>query len=265
MVDNEIEIDPAPDSFTEHVDMFGNLSHYLELHTPHRRLVVAKKSTVDVERAPADPASLDEWTVASAALALAGRAAGGGEDLTLRAGYLLPSSLVDIGPDVRRYAERFLPPHAPLGTAVAALISGIYEDFTYSKGATTVRTTLPELLELRAGVCQDFAHLAAGCLRSVGLPARYVSGYLETQPPPGKPKLRGADATHAWVSVQVPGGGWLDLDPTNDCAADSRYIVTAWGRDYRDVAPLRGVIYTEGATSSLDVSVDVDRLPRRSR
>lgn len=265
VITNEIEVDPTPDSFTEHVDMFGNLSHYLELHTPHRHLVVAKKSTVDVERRPVDLAEFDEWTVASASLALAGRAATGGEDLTLRAGYLLPSPLVDIAPEVRAYAERFLPARAPLGTALAALISGIYEDFTYSKGATTVRTTLPELLDLRAGVCQDFAHLAAGCLRSVGLPARYVSGYLETQPPPGKPKLRGADATHAWVSVQVPGGGWLDLDPTNDCAADSRYIVTAWGRDYRDVAPLRGVIYTEGATSSLDVSVDVDRLPRRSR
>ena len=108
-----------------------------------------------------------------------------------------------------------------------------------------MRTTLPELLDLRQGVCQDFTHLALGCLRAVGLPARYVSGYLETAPPPGQPRLEGSDASHAWASVMVPGGGWVDLDPTNDHLADSRYVVTAWGRDFRDVSPLKGVVFTE--------------------
>ena len=124
-----------------------------------------------------------------------------------------------------------------------------------------MRTTLPELLALRQGVCQDFTHLALGCLRAVGLPARYVSGYLETAPPPGRPKLEGSDASHAWASVMVPGGGWVDLDPTNDHLADSRYVVTAWGRDFRDVSPLKGVIFTESSGSSLEVGVDVVRLP----
>ena len=107
---------------------------------------------------------------------------------------------------------------------------------------------------------QDFAHLAVGCLRSVGLPARYVSGYVETSPPPGQPKLEGSDASHAWTSVLVPGGEWIDLDPTNDHFADSRYIVTAWGRDFRDVSPLKGVVFTEAKKSTLEVKVDVFRV-----
>lgn len=252
---NTIRIDPEPDALTEHVDLFGNHSHYVEVRTPHRHLEVAKTTVVAVHRRAPDLASLDRWTVATAAGARAS------DDPTLRAAYLLPSPLVEIAPAVRAYAAGVLPSHAPLGAALDALVSRIFADFRYAKGVTNVRTTLPELLELRAGVCQDFAHLAIGCLRAVGLPARYVSGYLETQPPPGKPKLRGADATHAWASVGLPDGRWLDLDPTNDCVADARYVVNAWGRDYRDVAPLKGVIFTEGATSSLAVSVDVHRLP----
>jgi transglutaminase-like putative cysteine protease len=147
-----------------------------------------------------------------------------------------------------------------LGEALVGLYSTIYRDFKYELGATSVRTTLPELLRLRKGVCQDFAHLAVGCLRSVGLPARYVSGYVETSPPPGQPKLEGSDASHAWTSVLVPGGEWIDLDPTNDHFADSRYIVTAWGRDFRDVSPLKGVVYTESKKSTLEVKVDVFRV-----
>ncbi|MFZ1410433.1 MAG: transglutaminase family protein, partial [Micropruina sp.] len=161
---------------------------------------------------------------------------------------------------VREYALTVLAPERPLGDALVGLYSTIYRDFKYRLGATSVRTTLPELLTLRAGVCQDFAHLAVGCLRSVGLPGRYVSGYVETSPPPGQPKLEGSDASHAWASVLVPDGSWIDLDPTNDHFADSRYIVTAWGRDFRDVSPLKGVIYTEAKTSSLEVQVDVFRV-----
>ena len=159
--------------------------------------------------------------------------------------FTLPSPLVAVGARVRAYAAEVLAPSRPLGEAIDALTHRIHSDFTYRKGATSVKTTLGELLELRQGVCQDFAHLAVGCLRAVGLPARYVSGYLETAPPPGRPKLRGADATHAWAAVLTPTGDWLDLDPTNDHFADSRYIVTAWGRDFSDVSPLRGVVFTE--------------------
>ena len=254
VLEHAIHIDPTPDVLTEHTDLFGNHSHYVEFQTPHRHLEVAKTTVVAVHHPDPDLASLDRWTVAGAAAAPAT------DDPTLRTAYLLPSPLVEVSPEVRAYAADILRPDAPLGEALDSLVTAIFTDFRYAKGITNVRTSLPELLQLRAGVCQDFAHLALGCLRAFGLPARYVSGYLETQPPPGRPKLRGADATHAWASVALPDGRWLDLDPTNDCVADSRYVVTAWGRDYRDVAPLKGVIFTEGATSSLTVSVDVHRL-----
>ena len=255
VLEHTLRIDPVPDALTEHVDLFGNHSHYVEVQSPHRHLEVAKTTVVQVHRPALELAGLNRWTVASAA------AAPGAGDPTLRAAYRLPSALVDVGPEVRDYAAPILRPDAPLGAALEELVSRVFADFRYAKGVTNVRTTLPELLDLRAGVCQDFAQLTIGCLRVAGLPARYVSGYLETQPPPGRPKLRGSDATHAWASVGLPDGRWIDLDPTNDCVADSRYLVTAWGRDYRDVAPLRGVIFTEGATRSLSVSVDVLRIP----
>ena len=190
-----------------------------------------------------------------------------------RAEGLLPSPLVELSAEVRAYAAAVLPADRPLGEALTALHRTVRSDFAYRPGATTVRTTLTELLALRQGVCQDFAHLAVGCLRSVGLPARYVSGYLETVPPPGRERLVGQDASHAWVSVLVPDAGtgpaaddrapaWIDLDPTNDQLVDSRYVVTAWGRDFRDVSPLKGIVLSESATSTLDVAVDVERLDR---
>ncbi|MDF8265519.1 transglutaminase family protein [Luteipulveratus flavus] len=252
---NTIEVSPEPDLMTEHVDHFGNHSHYVEVRTPHTELAVTKTSVVDVAWPRTDLDELDRHTVAEAVELLAGEA-----DPVERVSYLLPSALVDLSPEVRAYAARLLPGDRPLGEAVLDLTRTIFAEFRYAKGATSVKTTLPELLEKREGVCQDFAHLAVGCLRAVGLPARYVSGYLETQPPPGRPKLAGSDASHAWASVLVPGGTWVDLDPTNDHLADSRYVVTAWGRDFRDVSPLKGVIFTESPSSRLEVAVDVTRL-----
>ena len=254
VLEHRIRVSPEPGLLSEHTDLFGNASHYVEIQQPHRRLEVAKTSLVQVDAVTPDLSALDRGTVAEAA------AVPPPGDPTLGAAYLLPSALIRATGGLRERALAALPPDAPLGVSLDRLITGIYTDFTYASGVTNVRTSLAELLELKAGVCQDFAHLAIGCLRAVGLPARYVSGYLETQPPPGRPKLRGADATHAWASVGLPDGTWLDLDPTNDCVADGRYVTTAWGRDYRDVTPLKGVIFTEGTTSSLTVSVDVHRV-----
>jgi transglutaminase-like putative cysteine protease len=132
----------------------------------------------------------------------------------------------------------------------------IHQDFHYDATATTLTTPVQEVLELRRGVCQDFAHLQIGCLRSLGLAARYVSGYLRTQPPPGQPRLVGADASHAWLSVYCPGHGWADLDPTNDQVPSEKYIVLAWGRDYDDVSPIKGV-NLGGDRHSVTVGVDV--------
>jgi transglutaminase-like putative cysteine protease len=148
-----------------------------------------------------------------------------------------------------------------LGEAASALSARLHRDFTFDPEATHVSTPVAEVLLHRRGVCQDFAHLLIGGLRSLGLAARYVSGYIETRPPPGKARLVGADASHAWVSVHLPGFGWLDLDPTNDCPADERHITLAWGRDYADVTPLRGVTLG-GGEQTLEVAVDVEPVDR---
>jgi transglutaminase-like putative cysteine protease len=142
---------------------------------------------------------------------------------------------------------------------VAELTERIYSDFAYDPGFTTVTTPVDEVLSFRRGVCQDFAHLAIGCVRSMGLSARYVSGYLETEPEPGTTPVVGADASHAWLSVYVPGWGWLDVDPTNDQMVGSTYVVTAWGRDYGDVSPLKGIVFGGGNSHTMEVSVDVSR------
>jgi transglutaminase-like putative cysteine protease len=253
---HSVSVTPEPDFVTEHTDHFGNNTQYLEIRTPHTELVVDKRTVVTVDWPVIDLAALDVHTVAEVA-----RSTAGDPDAPLvHTAYRLPSRLVDIGPEVIAYAAPILSPDRPFGEALAGLYEAIYTGFRYEKGATSVRTTLPELLELRAGVCQDFAHVALGCLRWAGLTARYVSGYVETTPPPGRPKLAGSDATHAWVSVLGSDGTWVDLDPTNNHVADSRYIVTAWGRDFADVSPLKGVVFTASATSRLTVGVDVIRL-----
>lgn len=254
VLSSSVAVSPEPDVISEHVDYFGNHSLYLETRKPGTALVVTAESVVEVSRQAPTIEALNRWTLADAA------AAAGDRFPTVD--FLLPSPLIATDDAVSRYAALVLRPELGVGDALTALNAAIRRDFAYVSGVTSVGTTLAELLELRQGVCQDFAHLAIGCARSVGLPARYVSGYLETAPPPGRAKLRGADATHAWASVLTP-QGWVDLDPTNDQFVDSSYIVTAWGRDFSDVSPLRGVVFTEAAGSVLEVAVDVEPLPQR--
>ncbi|HUR49292.1 MAG TPA: transglutaminase family protein, partial [Acidimicrobiales bacterium] len=178
-------------------------------------------------------------------------------DLNAARQYLLPSPMIGRAEQVADFAHDLIRPARSLDEVVADLLDRIHDGFSYVSGSTTVRTTLTEVLATREGVCQDFAHLAVAALRSVGLAARYVSGYLETRPPPGKPRLVGADASHAWASVFAPGVGWVDLDPTNHKFVDDTYVVTAIGRDYSDVPPLKGVIFTESKKNTLKVSVDM--------
>ncbi|MGO2111010.1 MAG: transglutaminase family protein [Pseudoclavibacter sp.] len=257
--DTETIVEPDPDVISDSRDVYGNPSYYIEVRSPHTMLRITKRSIVDVAWPKPDLAHLNQWTVAEAAQLLAEAAPP--IDVVEAAEFALPSPQVEITDAVADYAAKYLPADAPFGDSIFALTQGIFTDFTYKNGVTNVRTTLTELLELGAGVCQDFAQLAIGCLRHVGLPARYVSGYIETQPPPGKPKLEGSDASHAWTSVLAPDGTWVDIDPTNNQFADSRYIVSAWGRDFTDVSPLRGIVYGESTTSTLNVGVDVIRVP----
>lgn len=285
-VDDDLVVVPEPTLLRESEDFYGNRSVYVEVLTAHTELVVTATSRVRVHRDPVEPAAVPgldvpweravelvdaeleraaerSWEtpgVAAWGATSALTARGGAEELRCR-DFRLPSRHVPDVPEVRAFAAEVFTPGRAVGEAVRTLVSRIKDEFAYKPGATSVSTTLGEVLERRAGVCQDFAHLAVGALRSVGLPARYVSGYLETSPPPGRPKLVGSDASHAWVSAYLPWPGWLDLDPTNDKVVDSSYVLTAWGRDYADVPPLKGVIYTEGGKTTLSVAVDVDRVP----
>jgi transglutaminase-like putative cysteine protease len=250
-----VEVLPAPALISDTVDYFGNRASYFEVHEPHEQLVVTATSLVDVSRVGVDLGALDRWSIEQARAVLAAeRLEPADVDL------LLASPRLPFSREVSDFAGRLLAPDQHLGQALQALVHTIYRDFAYRPGATSVSSTLPDVLARREGVCQDFAHLAVACLRWAGLPARYVSGYLETVPPPGQPKRLGSDASHAWVSVRVPDLGWVDLDPTNDQVVDAGYVVTAWGRDYADVPPLKGVIFTEGAGSRMKVGVDVLRL-----
>ena len=251
-----LEVAPTATLISPSEDFFGNRASYFEVHEPHRELVVTATSVVEVNRTATDLDVLDRWTWEEARDLIRADPRSRRED----AGFLLPSPRLPLAGPLPAFAATLLEPGRPLGQTLRELVRTIYHDFTFNSAATTVTSTLADLLTRRAGVCQDFAHLAVATLRLAGLPARYVSGYLETVPPPGQPKLQGVDASHAWVSVLVPELGWVDLDPTNNQVVDDAYVVTAWGRDYGDVPPLKGVIFTEGAGSTLKVAVDVIRL-----
>jgi transglutaminase-like putative cysteine protease len=256
--DVQISIEPEPAHRAEWTDLFGNRVLHFAVEQPHKRLVVTASSEVEIEPDDAAP-DLDHplpWEKARDHLR---RHHNSAQDLEAHH-YLPASPLVPASPELGTYATASFPEGRSLLSAVQDLMGRIHADFVYDPGFTSVATALEEVLAHRRGVCQDFAHLAIGALRSQGLAARYVSGYLETLPPPGQPRLRGADASHAWFSVYVPGLGWVDFDPTNNQVPMDRHITTAWGRDYADVAPLRGVIFGGGARHHLAVAVDVERI-----
>jgi transglutaminase-like putative cysteine protease len=250
----EVVVDPVPADYRERLDYFGNRVSYLAVHRPHRVLTVTATSIVEVENRPSALSLFGPrpWEQAREAVR-----DGQVLDPLDAVQYVLDSPLVEASSAFADYAATTFTPGRPLLDAVTDICHRIYADFEYKPGSTSVRTPLAEAFAQRRGVCQDFAHVGTACLRSLGLPARYVSGYLETDPPPGRPKLKGADGSHAWMSVLVPQAGWLDIDPTNNQLANTRYIVTAYGRDYSDVPPMSGVIYTTGKTESLSVAVDV--------
>jgi transglutaminase-like putative cysteine protease len=249
---SSVYVDPTPEDLRDHTDHFGNVTTYFHVAHPHTRLTVTATSLVEV-KPPEVPTVFYEQPWETPRDAVADRFGAHAEARE----FALASPLVGRHAAVEAYARPSFPPGRPIGDATVELMHRIHADFRYTAGETTVSTTLPEVLEARVGVCQDFAHLTVGCLRSMGLAARYVSGYLETEPPPGRPKLVGADASHAWASVLVPGAGWVSLDPTNDQLVDGRYVTLAWGRDYDDVPPLKGVIFTESTRHVLQVRVDV--------
>ncbi len=256
-----VAVDPEPADRSTGTDIFGNSDTYFHVRTPHHRLEVTGTSLVDVD--PFDHALVG----AAAAAATPWESARPRRPLDAREiEYVLDLYPPEISDAVREYAATVFRPGVSLLDAVLDLTSRIHSDFTYRSGSTAVSTRVETVMQRREGVCQDFARVAIACLRSQGLAARYVSGYLATEPPPGRERVIGADASHAWAAVWLPGGHWLPFDPTNDKLVDERHVTLAWGRDYDDVPPLRGVIYTDSTKSKITVSVDVapQEMPRVS-
>jgi transglutaminase-like putative cysteine protease len=228
-----LTVEPEPSGLTRNEDYFGNVTHHLLLHEPHQKLVLDAVSRVDVStlEQPYDLHASPPWE------SLVGKLATGE------------------GP-VRDYAASSFEPGCPVLVLAMSLTQRIFDEFEYKGGVSDVSTPVTRVLEMRRGVCQDFAHLQIACLRSFGLAARYVSGYLLTHPPPGQPRLVGADASHAWVSVWAGDLGWVDFDPTNRLIPDDEHITVGWGRDYSDVSPTTGFI-VGGGEHTVNVAVDV--------
>lgn len=250
LVEHRIEVLPAPAESSAREDYFGNPVTQVLLSAPHASLTVRAESSVSVG-ARAYAASSCAWE------ALRGQLRSPTGELLLEpAQFLYESPHIECFRDLAAYAQPSFGAGADALQAARDLARRIHADFTFDPAATSVATPLREVLARRRGVCQDYAHFMIGCLRTLGLAARYVSGYILTTPPPGKPRLVGADASHAWVSVWCGGAGWIDMDPTNDVLVGDQHITLAWGRDFSDVTPMRGVILG-GGDQELEVRVTV--------
>ena len=273
---SRFDIKPTAVDFCERVDYFGNRVAYFSIQQPHTRLDVTAINEVTIfpRQNNLDLLNQIAWEQVRSLLqetplqvpplqSQQGQSQLQNQDQVLEIldarQYVLDSPMVTIMPELANYAQTSFLPNRALVEVVHDLMQRIHKDFTYDPTFTTIATPLSEVLSFRRGVCQDFAHLAIACLRAYGIAARYISGYVETLPEPGKQRLVGADASHAWFSVYIPGTGWLDFDPTNNTVPLDQHITLAWGRDFADVTPLKGIAFG-GGQHSLSVSVDVLRL-----
>jgi transglutaminase-like putative cysteine protease len=272
---SRFDIAPTPTDFSERLDFFGNRVAYFAIQQPHTQLNVTAISEVTIFPRQNNldlfnqmtweqvQSLLQETPLQGQSQSQQGQSQLQNQDQALEIldarQYVLDSPMVTITPELAGYAQNSFLPNRALVDVVHDLMQRIYRDFTYDPAFTTIATPLSEVLTHRRGVCQDFAHLAIACLRAYGIAARYISGYVETLPEPGKQRLVGADASHAWFSVYIPGTGWLDFDPTNNTVPLDQHITLAWGRDYADVTPLKGIAFG-GGQHTLSVSVDVLRL-----
>jgi len=254
--EHALEVTPQPEILGVFSDSFGNRLTSLCIEADHDALSVKARSLVDVTaRTYPEDAATPAWEEVRARLAYhAGRRPHPADLEAAR--FLFESTRVRNKRELAAWTSASFPPGAPLLVGVRALMERIHDELTFDAKATTVSTPVMDVFRRRRGVCQDFAHLMLSCLRSIGLAARYVSGYLLTRPPPGRPRLVGADASHAWVSVYCPEYGWVDADPTNRVFPSLEHVTLAWGRDYDDVIPLRGVILG-GGEHTLEIEVTV--------
>lgn len=251
-VSHKLRITPTPDYEATHRDYLGNTTHYFSIQTSHKSLEVLSEL---VARRPGGLPKLPEGGVAWDALSIDGADTdSGGVPL---GHFLLPTKACPNLESTRESIRPFLGEGRDVMDIVSAFMSWVHEDFTYHPGVTSISTPLGIVMEKKAGVCQDFAHVMIASLRSAGIPTRYVSGYLETIPPPGREKLRGADASHAWIEAWAPSSGWVGFDPTNNCLPGPQHIKVCHGRDYFEVQPIRGIFLGSGS-QALSVEVDVE-------
>jgi transglutaminase-like putative cysteine protease len=245
-----LEVEPGPSMVRARIDYFGNRTDAFVITAPHRQLMVTSHAEVQVlAPAPPSPELTPPWD--------GSEVQGGGTEVDAWE-FRFDSTLIPCAADLAAYARPDFTPSRPILAAALALTIRMHREFAYDPSATTAATPVLDALELRRGVCQDFAQVLIGCLRTLGIPARYVSGYLETIPPPGRPRLVGADATHAWVQAWCGAVvGWVDLDPTNACIPGDRHIPVAYGRDFSDVSPLKGMVLG-GGRAEVTVGVDVE-------
>ena len=248
----DVTVEPQPIKHLERTDFFGNITSWYTIDEPHDTLDVLAESKVEIEPAPAYAHDQSPSWEAVRPLFAFPTAAEALDALQ----YTFDTTLTATDDVVVTYSRKSFARGRALFAAVLELNSRIYADFTFDSEATNTRTTVNDAFKLRAGVCQDLAHVGIACVRSMGLAARYVSGYLLTHPPAGRERLIGADASHAWFSVWIPPFGWVDFDPTNNMLPGTEHITVAWGRDYGDVAPIHGII-TGGGENEVDVAVDV--------
>jgi transglutaminase-like putative cysteine protease len=251
----ELHVSPLPQIIESYDDFFGNKVYYFIIEEEHETLVVTTNSTVEKKAVNRNINNVDQPSWES----VRDRFIHSSGELIYEKQYVIPTDITAPSELITAYAMASFTTGRSMLEAVHDLMSRIYTDFKYSSGFTTISTPLSEVMQARKGVCQDFAHLGIACVQAMGLPARYVSGYLETMPAPGKIKLKGADASHAWFSVYIPSLGWVDFDPTNNTLPGEQHITIGWGRNYFDIIPLRGVIMSSNQ-HQLDISVDVTRL-----
>jgi transglutaminase-like putative cysteine protease len=252
-----VTFSPLPAVSRQRIDYFGNKTYNFEIQKPHTELIITAVSDVQINDDNRE-LNLDLGISYGDALQYL-RQTLDQETIEARE-FLLNSPMIETNEALADYARPSFHTGRSLNSCVSDLTTRIFTDFSYDSNFTTIATPLSDVLEHKRGVCQDFAHLQIGCLRSMGIPARYISGYIETLPKPGEKKLVGADATHAWIAYFCPHEGWIEFDPTNNTQAHSQHIVTAFGRDYLDVTPVKGVIFGGGESPILNVSVDVARL-----
>ncbi len=249
-----VTVNPKPIVSSFRRDYFGNQVFLFSVEDPHKALEVTVESTIRTHASMGyDHSRSTSWELILKMINESGLE----QDISALE-YLHPSPYIKIKPEFGEYGRHFFTPGKPVFLGALEMSESIFKNFKYDVKATTINTPPEQVLAEKKGVCQDFSHLAISSLRSLGIPARYVSGYLETQPPPGVPKLQGSDATHAWISVYCPDMGWQDFDPTNGKLITEEYIITAIGRDYSDVSPLKGILFG-GGKHKLVVEVDVLR------